>query len=137
MIYGSPMLDGASAPEAMPKRPARTRRSQAERSALSEDRLLDAALQLISERGYDRTTLQAIGDVAGYSRGLVSHRFGSKEGLLWALLERMFAQWGADSLQPAVGRQVGIAALHAAIEATRSSMHAAPSMVFRCGARSR
>lgn len=103
-----------------------SRRTQAERSALSEDRLLGAALRLISERGYDRTTLQAIGDAAGYSRGLVSHRFGSKEGLLWALLERMFAQWGADSLRPAVGTQVGLAALHAAVEATRASMHAAP-----------
>ena len=105
---------------------ARPRRSQAQRTALSEDRLLGAALQLISERGYDRTTLQAIGDAAGYSRGLVSHRFGSKEGLLWALLERMFGHWGADSLRPAVGTQVGIAALHAAVEAMRTSMHAAP-----------
>jgi AcrR family transcriptional regulator len=108
------------------KHAPRRRRTQAERTALSEDRLLVAALELISERGYDRTTLQAIGDAAGYSRGLVSHRFGSKEGLLWALLERMFEHWGADSLQPAVGAQVGIAALHAAVEAMRQSMHAAP-----------
>src|ERR1043165_2062786 len=95
--------------EQMTSRPAveepveRPRRSQAQRTALSEDRLLGAALLLISERGYDRTTLQAIGDAAGYSRGLVSHRFGSKEGLLWALLERMFGHWDADSLRPALG----------------------------------
>lgn len=104
----------------------RGRRKQPERTALSEDRLLGAALQLISERGYERTTLQAIGDAAGYSRGLVSHRFGSKEGLLWALLERMFRHWGAESLAPAVGERVGIEALHAAIDATRASLHAAP-----------
>ena len=36
--------------------------TQAERTAVSEDRLLDAALKLISERGYDRTSLQSIGD---------------------------------------------------------------------------
>lgn len=117
----------ANRPETRDKaRRPRGRRKQAERTALSEDRLLGAALQLISERGYDRTTLQAIGDAAGYSRGLVSHRFGSKEGLLWALLERMFRHWGEDSLRPAVGTLVGIEALHAAVEATRASMHASP-----------
>lgn len=115
---------GATLPVTAPG--VRARRSQAERTALSEDRLLSAALQLISERGYDRTTLQAIGDAAGYSRGLVSHRFGSKEGLLWALLERMFRHWGTDSLNPAVGGQVGVAALHAAVEAMRRSVRASP-----------
>jgi AcrR family transcriptional regulator len=102
------------------------RRTQAERVALSEDRLLGAALQLISERGYDRTSLQAIGDAAGYSRGLVSHRFGSKEGLLWALLERMFAHWGTERLAPAVGQRVGIEGVHAAIDATRAAMRQSP-----------
>lgn len=102
------------------------RRTQAERTALSEDRLLDAALKLISERGYERTSLQAIGDAAGYSRGLVSHRFGSKEGLLWAVLQRMLAHWGTDRLAPRLEGRVGIEALHAVIEALRRSLHAAP-----------
>lgn len=104
----------------------KARRTQAERTAMSEDRLLKAALELISERGYDRTTLQAIGEAAGYSRGLVSHRFGSKEGLLWALLERMFGHWSTDSLNPAVGGQVGIEALHASVEAMRRSVSKSP-----------
>lgn len=106
-------------------RPAR-RRTQAERTALSEDRLMSAALSLISRQGYERTSLQAIGDAAGYSRGLVSHRFGSKEGLLWAVLQRVFSHWGHESLAPAVEGRVGVEALHAAIETTRASMHAAP-----------
>lgn len=108
------------------KRAAARRRTQAERTAQSEHRLLAAALELISERGYERTTLQAIGERAGYSRGLVGHRFGSKEGLLWAALERMFRHWGAESLAPAVGQRVGIEALHAAIDTTRAALHAAP-----------
>lgn len=118
---------GRTRPEIQQK-PAhgRGRRKQPERTALSEDRLLGAALELISERGYERTTLQAIGERAGFSRGLVSHRFGSKEGLLWALLERMFRHWGTESLAPAVGKRVGVEALHAAIDATRASLHAAP-----------
>ena len=61
--------DGASKSAPDLTEPARgRRRTQAERTALSEDRLLAAALQLISERGYERTTLQAIGERAGYSR---------------------------------------------------------------------
>ena len=122
-------LDQDGASKSLPeqgKRATAKRRTQAERTALSEDRLLAAALQLISERGYERTTLQAIGERAGYSRGLVGHRFGSKEGLLWAALERMFRHWGAESLAPAVGQRVGIDALHAAIDTTRASLHAAP-----------
>ena len=122
-------LDQGGAAKPSPEReksPRVRRRTQAERSAQSEDRLLGAALELISERGYERTTLQAIGERAGYSRGLAGHRFGSKEGLLWALLERMFRHWGTESLAPAVGDRVGIDALHAAIDAARTALHASP-----------
>lgn len=119
------LTDAATEPTR--RAPQRPRRTQAERTALSEDKLLRAALELISERGYDRTTLQAIGEAAGYSRGLVSHRFGSKEGLLWALLERMFGHWSTDSLDPAVGERVGIEALHAAVEAMRRAVRTRPA----------
>jgi len=108
---------------------ASPRRRQADRSALSEGKLLAAALRLISERGYDRMTLQAVGDAAGYSRGLVSHRFGSKEGLLWALLERMFEHWSTESLRPKLGPNVGIEALHAVVESTRAAVHRTPERV--------
>src|ERR1700748_893308 len=63
------------------------RRTQAERAAESDRRLLRAALKLIAERGYRNTSLAAIGEEAGYSRGLVNDRFGSKAGLLWALVK--------------------------------------------------
>ncbi|MCW5889135.1 MAG: TetR/AcrR family transcriptional regulator [bacterium] len=113
----------AAVPSPVRKRP---RRTQAERSALSEDRLMEAALKLIVERGYDRTSLQAIGDEAGYSRGLVSHRFGSKEGLLWAMCERTFAAWRTESLAPRLGDRVGVEALHATLAAMRTAMQQAP-----------
>jgi AcrR family transcriptional regulator len=67
-----------------------------ERSALSTGKLLDAAAELIAEVGYERMTLAAIGQRAGYSHGLVTARFGSKEGLLWALVERMVDAWQID-----------------------------------------
>ncbi len=106
------------------RKPAR--RTQAERTAMSEDRLMQAALKLIAERGYDRTSLQAIGDEAGYSRGLVSHRFGSKEGLLWAIFERTFAEWRTERLAPKVSGRIGIDALVATVEASRAAMRRAP-----------
>ena len=43
--------------------------------------MIDAAIELILEFGPEKTTLAAIGERAGYSRGLATYRFGSKAGL--------------------------------------------------------
>ena len=61
--------------QAKPTGAGRTNK-QAERSALSDKLMFDAAVQLINERGTAKTTLKDIGEVAGYSRGLASYRFG-------------------------------------------------------------
>lgn len=55
------------------------RRTQAERSNDSRRRLIEAAITLLAERGYAGTSLAAIGETAGVSRGLVTHHFGSKD----------------------------------------------------------
>lgn len=68
--------------------PGRVRRTQAQRVAESDRRILDAATGLIATRGYSATTLEAIGSEAGYSRQLVTQRFGSKDRLLEALIAR-------------------------------------------------
>lgn len=60
--------------------------SQAERAAVSSRRLLDAAISLIAEKGFERTTAAEIGERAGYSREMVRARYGSKEALLETLL---------------------------------------------------
>lgn len=67
----------------------RSRRTQAERVAESDRRMLDAAMRLIATRGYSQTTLESIGVEAGYSRGLVQHRYGSKDKLLEALIAQL------------------------------------------------
>lgn len=61
--------------------------TQAERRAASEEKLLRAAAELISEGGVVAATFERIGKRAGLSRGLVSQRFGSKEGLVNALVD--------------------------------------------------
>ncbi|MBI5940590.1 MAG: TetR/AcrR family transcriptional regulator [Caulobacterales bacterium] len=83
--------------------PRRPRRSQAERRAESERSLLESAAALMSEQGYGATTLEQIGQRAGYSRGLVTQRFGSKEGLVARLVEvlhRGFAMATFENPEP-------------------------------------
>ena len=64
------------------------RQSQAERRNRSEDALLDAAAELVAERGVPGTSLASIGGRAGVSRGLPTHHFGSKDALVARLAER-------------------------------------------------
>jgi AcrR family transcriptional regulator len=61
------------------------RRTQAERRAETERRLLEATMEIIALRGVRAVTLAAVGEAAGYSRGIVTHQFGSRQGLLDAL----------------------------------------------------
>jgi len=96
------------------------------RSELSTRRLLDAAAELIAEVGYDRATLAAIGERAGYSHGLVTRRFRTKENLLWSLVEDMTFSWEAQVLRPAVAGLVGVDALVVIVEAIRDSVRRAP-----------
>jgi len=91
-------------------------RTQAERSATSDKALLDAAIDLILERGIDKTTLQAIGERAGYSRGLATYRFGSKAGLFDAICKSISHRW-ITYLTEGVGDKHGIDAMCAAIDA--------------------
>jgi AcrR family transcriptional regulator len=62
-----------------------TRRTQVERRAEAEQRLLLAARQIVARKGWVGMTLAEVGEEAGYSRGLAAHHFGNKAGLLRAL----------------------------------------------------
>jgi len=70
------------------------------RSSRSTHALLEAAAELIGEGGLDALTFAAIGERAGYSRGLVTARFGSKAGLIDALIDRIVTQWSQKSVFP-------------------------------------
>jgi AcrR family transcriptional regulator len=86
------------------------RRTQAQRRAESERRLLDAAAELIVERGIEGTSLAEIGRVAGYSHGLVHQRFGSKEALVERLNTEAVRMFTTKTLA-AVGTTRGLPAL--------------------------
>ncbi len=92
------------------------RRTQAERTALSDARMLDAAVELICERGTAGTTLKAVGERAGYSRGLASYRFGNKSGLFAAIIRSIGESWLRE-LGRAVRNETGLGAIAAATDA--------------------
>ena len=81
---------------------ASKRRTQEERKAESERQIIRAALKLFAEQGYMRTTLNQIGQEAGYTGGLVSHRFGSKEGLLQAVVSHITGRFSVDQMGSAI-----------------------------------
>jgi AcrR family transcriptional regulator len=69
----------------MPDQPP-ARRTQRERREETERKVLGAATVLIAQHGSRALTLAAVGEAAGYSRGIVSHHFGSRENLLRAVM---------------------------------------------------
>ena len=82
MKYNTPVARSNTSDSEPPKR-----RKQAERTALSDRLLTEAAIELLVKHGLQGTTLQGVGERAGYSRGLATHRFGSKAGLFAKVLE--------------------------------------------------
>ena len=82
-----------------------SRRTQEERRAEAERRLVQAAAELVGEIGPARVTLANVGERAGYSRGLATHHFGSKGALMQRLVnavtlqfrEEIFEQSQSDS----------------------------------------
>ncbi len=93
------------------KRRARSRRTQAERRAASEERLLEAAATLVATRGTARASLGDIAAAAGCSRGLPTYLFGSKEGLLLALADYLVERFRSRLFEPALDDRQGLPAL--------------------------
>lgn len=75
---------------------APARRTQAQRREESDARLLAAAAAIIAEEGYLAATLERVGERAGFSRGLASRKYGSKDGLIEAVIWRVSAHVHAE-----------------------------------------
>jgi AcrR family transcriptional regulator len=61
--------------------------TQGERREQTRQALLDAAARLFAERGVSDASVDAIAEAAGRTSGALYDHFGSKEGVLFALLE--------------------------------------------------
>jgi AcrR family transcriptional regulator len=71
------------------------RRTQAERTAATRERIIRAVVESISEVGFQKTTANEITRRAGVTWGAVQHHFGGKDGILSAVLEESFDRFAA------------------------------------------
>src|SRR3989442_3131139 len=67
---------------------AKTKPAKTPKGEQTKALILNSALQLLQERGYERTTMRAIADHAGVSLGNAYHYFNSKEHLIQAFYQR-------------------------------------------------
>ncbi|MGP4014147.1 TetR/AcrR family transcriptional regulator [Streptomyces sp. 4N124] len=74
--------------DATARRRGRPRRTE---SADTRDRILNAAREEFSERGYEKTSVRAIAKAAGVDSALVHHYYGTKEQVFEAAVEVAFA----------------------------------------------
>ncbi|WP_393079865.1 TetR family transcriptional regulator [Streptomyces sp. LN704] len=77
--------------DAAPRRRGRPSRTQTEAAPATRDRILDAAREEFSERGYEKTSVRGIAKAAGVDSALVHHYFGTKEQVFEAAIEVAFA----------------------------------------------
>ncbi|WP_406838283.1 TetR family transcriptional regulator [Streptomyces sp. AHU1] len=78
--------------DAAPRRGrGRPTRTQTEAGPATRDRILAAAREEFSERGYEKTSVRGIAKSAGVDSALVHHYFGTKEQVFEAAIEVAFA----------------------------------------------
>lgn len=76
--------------KAKPRATAVVRRSQAERSATTRAKVIEAAIACLHRLGYRMTTTTVVADEAGVSRGAMAHHFASKNELMLAVVRGVF-----------------------------------------------
>jgi AcrR family transcriptional regulator len=88
---------------------------QVERTELSDQRMVEAAIAIILRRGISGLRLTEVGLRAGYSRGLATMRFRTMGRLLRRVAERLGNRW-ISAVTEAVGNRRGLMAISAAID---------------------
>lgn len=92
--------------------------------------LLKAAAEILVEEGINALTLANVGERAGYSRGLVTTRFGSKDNMLHALVHRMTSTWAAAHVEPRMRDRLGLDALLEMLREMRDQIARKPGDVL-------
>jgi AcrR family transcriptional regulator len=98
----------ARQPARRPAKPVRSARTLAEppseHGRATRDRILAAAIELIAERGFAATSIDALCQRAGVVRTAIYWHFGAKEGLVVPVIERVAATW-IEEIESAVYRE--------------------------------
>ena len=55
----------------------------------TKERILDIALELFTDQGYERTSLRQIAERLGFSKAAIYYHFASKDDILMALHLRL------------------------------------------------
>jgi AcrR family transcriptional regulator len=99
------------------------------RGTRSREAVLDAAEGLMSEQGYEAATVAAIVERAGIPPSSIYHYFGSKEGVLLAVMERGAKRFFAAL--PEVDRRLGsqIEHLHTLVATTADTLERHPDFL--------
>jgi AcrR family transcriptional regulator len=109
--------------------PSELQRSKSEQTRA---RVLDAAVGLIAEGGPRSATSQRLARASGVSWGAIQYQFGSKAGVLEALLDRTLAAF-AEGVPAAAGGQGSALAdrVHALVEAVAALLREPVYRAFR------
>ncbi|WP_432170974.1 TetR family transcriptional regulator [Streptomyces sp. 1222.5] len=86
-----PPADGGTPPAGNGTTARRRGRPPRAESADTRDRILAAAREEFSERGYEKTSVRGIAKAAGVDSALVHHYFGTKDQIFEAAIEVAFA----------------------------------------------
>jgi AcrR family transcriptional regulator len=73
--------------------------------ASTRDRILDIALELFTEHGYEKTSLRQIAERLGFSKAAIYYHFASKDDILMALHMRLH-EFGREALSSIGGAQM-------------------------------
>jgi AcrR family transcriptional regulator len=97
---------------------ATARRTQAERTATTRRRLIDAAIESLAEQGYAATSSTVVAERAGVSRGALFYNFPTKGEFMLAVLDDIYRQNLAQVLGAMEGRPFDRAFLLDLVELT-------------------
>src|SRR6202050_2107605 len=87
----------------MPLNREKMARTQQERQGDPPELRLPAAAQLFADHGIDAVSVDSVAEAAGRTSGAVYDHFGSKQGLLLALLD-----WWKDSVRTVLLAEVAV-----------------------------
>jgi AcrR family transcriptional regulator len=90
---------------------SRPRRTQAERSEETREKIIAAATACIAQQGLRNATTQAIALHAGVTWGAMQHQFGDKDAVIDAVIARSMQEFvglmqGLRQAEPNLGRRV-------------------------------
>jgi len=95
--------------------------------------VLDAAIALFGRFGYNGTTIEMIQKESGVSVSSMYYIFGSKSGILEAMIARSFEQWRATQtavlVRAAKGGAGGSAALEQAMDEIAAGIESRPGLL--------